>query len=83
MEVSMKYLSATTTRTLLARMPLYFGVRLGLAAMVVAPRKARKASNKVKSAPYPTMHNTTVETHEAYELVFFIVGAGSLKALAE
>ena len=37
-------------------MPLYFGERLGLVAMVVASRKARKGSNNVKSAAYTTMH---------------------------
>ena len=43
-------------RTLLARMPLYFGERLGLVAIVVASREARKASNNVKCAAYTTMH---------------------------
>ena len=58
MTVSTKHLSATT-RMLLTRMPLYFGVRLGLVAMVVASRVARKASNKVESGVYDdAQHNS-------------------------
>ena len=37
-------------------MPLYFGERLGLVAIVVASREARKATNNVKCAAYTTMH---------------------------
>ena len=62
-EVITKYSSATT-RKLSARMPLPFGERLGLVAMVVASRESRKASNKIKSAARPTMYNTTVDSHQ-------------------
>ena len=47
MEVSSKYLSATT-KTLLALMPLYLGERLGLVAIVVASREAKKTSHQVR-----------------------------------
>ena len=56
MEVSTRYLSART-RKLLARMRLYCGERLGLVAMMVASRQAKKASNNVRGAAYTTMQN--------------------------
>ena len=46
-------------------MPLYLGERLGLVAMVVASREARKTPNKEKSAAYMTINNTAVHTHQA------------------
>ena len=49
----------------MARMPLYLGERLGLVAMVVVSREARKASDKERSAAYTAMHKTTVDTHQA------------------
>ena len=64
MGMSTTYLTATT-RTSLVWMPLYFGESLGMVAMMVASREARKASSNVKSAANTTMHNTTVDTHEA------------------
>ena len=45
-------------------MPLYFGESLGLVAMVVASRRAKKASHK-EAAGHMTMRNTTLDTHEA------------------
>ena len=52
-------------------MPLYFGERLGLAAMVVVSRGEAGAA-------YTTMHDTTVDTHQAGHCwwIFRLLGEG-------
>ena len=67
--MSTTFLSATTV-TLLARMPLCCGERLGLAVMVVASREDVKTSNKVESAAFATMHNISLNSHEAVHCFF-------------
>ena len=63
-DMGTKYVSATTRRTLLTLLPLYFGDSLGIVTTVAASREAGKTPNATTAA-HATVHNTTEDLFTA------------------